>query len=372
MFRGRRVVQDETVAGYMRTFFRDAAFGPSKRDHPSSLARSYGRHLWRELRRDQYPSLRRTSAPFRSRFNISLATSGAGAVGFEQLTKRVSLVSDTLLLSHGHSGPFHELGETSVSTPTIDVYSPSVLVDAPDGPTQRYGMYCPDLGELGRWIHSFTPLLKAGLAWYVPTYSMTYGDGYFSTKNDVEPIASLDWLTIIDFLVEDGRAVDASGEQPIKSQLVRPILEIDLPFVEGVDARTFSKVTIDEFASYSAFRDFLRRRLLDMDDSLNAVQSEREIVKVGLDIKDQIRAAGAEMAKAKRKRALAASGAVVGSVGASLVAVYGPALAAVVAALGAGSGVWGMLNAAADTTPRAIREDTWYYVWVLQKKSTWR
>src|SRR5207249_2979719 len=36
---------------------------------------------------------------------------------------------------------------------------------------RRYGMYCPSLVELGRWILDAEPLLKAGLAWYLPSYS---------------------------------------------------------------------------------------------------------------------------------------------------------------------------------------------------------
>jgi hypothetical protein len=49
----------------------------------------------------------------------------------------------------------------------------------------------------------------------------------------------------------------------------------------------------------------------------------------------------AEMAKAHRKGALAATGAVLGSVGTILVAVYGPALANAITAIGASGGFWG-------------------------------
>jgi hypothetical protein len=184
-----------------------------------------------------------------------------------------------------------------------------------------------------------------------------------------QPLGRPEWLKPVDLLIHDGRAVDSSGAEPVKSQLVREILRMDLPFIEGVDAPTFSKITIGEFNAFSAFRDFLRQSLLDMDESQNAVQSERAIVKLGLQIKDQIRSVRAEMRTARRKNLLAATGATVGSVGAVLVAVYGPALAAVVTALGAGSGGWGMLHSVAEKNPRAVREDKWYYVWVLAKKS---
>jgi hypothetical protein len=99
------------------------------------------------------------------------------------------------------------------------------------------------------------------------------------------------------------------------------------------------------------------------------VQSQRELVKLGLHIKDQVRAVRADMHSARRKGAVAASGALIGSVGATLVAVYGPALQAAIAVIGAGGGLWGVLHAAAENSTRALREDKWYFVWVLTKNS---
>lgn len=57
--------------------------------------------------------------------------------------------------------------------------------------------------------------------------------------------------------VEDGRIVDASGIEPLKSKVVRPIPRIDLPFIDGVNLREFSQITVNEFNPYSGFRDFL-------------------------------------------------------------------------------------------------------------------
>ncbi|MDR7277119.1 hypothetical protein [Catenuloplanes atrovinosus] len=365
MFRRRKVVQDETVARYMRSFFRNGVIlgWPT----PEAVATSYGEFIWHRLQ--DGADGRGPRAPHRSRFSVNLSAPGDSALTFTQLTKRVSLVSDTLLLTHDKAGPFRQLGflggdsTTAVATP-LGTQFPASTYD-PDGPSTRYGMYCPDLAALGQWILDFKPLLKAGLAWYVPTYSILRTGGVLKGATHTE---DRDFRAAVDFLVADGRAVDGSGADPIKSQFVRPILEIDLPFIEGVDARTFSKVTIGEFGAYSAFRDYLRRSLLEMDDSLNAVQSEREMIKLGLEIKDQIRAVRADMRATRRKRVLDASGAVVGSSGAMLVAVYGPALAAVVTAIGAGS-VWTMLHAAAQSSPRVLGEDAWYYVWVLAKRS---
>lgn len=73
--------------------------------------------------------------------------------------------------------------------------------------------------------------------------------------------------------------MDASGASPLKSSLVRPVLTVGLPFVDGVDLRDFSEITTQEFASYTAFRDFLPLTFLELDTALNDVQSERELVK---------------------------------------------------------------------------------------------
>jgi hypothetical protein len=230
-------------------------------------------------------------------------------------------------------------------------------------------MHCPDLAELGRWLLGARDLLEAGLVWYLPSYSVVTHHVDEGGKPYLHSFGTAERAKAVDFLIRDGRAVDTCDVRPVKSRLVRPLLQIDLPFMDGVGIRDFSRITLEEFASYSAFRDFLRLSFLELDDSLNAVQSDHEIVKLGLRIKDEVRAARAEMEKARRRRSVALTGAVVGSVGAVLVAVYGPALTAAVAALGAGGGLWSIVHAAAENSTRVLRENEWHYVWVLARKS---
>ncbi|MFD2469008.1 hypothetical protein [Amycolatopsis silviterrae] len=375
MFGRRRVVQDEVVADLMKRFFR--VNFPSLED----VAREYGNFLWN----DQAKGLVRQEELSRSRFHVGLSISDCTA-SFARITKQATLVSDTLLLSHDWTGQFHDLtmprsrlrGATGPRkhAPAFGVeVDIGAISDAREwenraSRSETYGMFCPDLPGLGQWIIDAKPLLKAGLAWYLPSYSTAKlrrsRDGRMKEiPRSVRP----EQVKAIDYLVRDGRAIDASGAEPIKSQFVRPVLQTELPFLAGVDLRDFSKITIEEFGSYSAFRDFLRRSLLELDDSLNDTQSEREMLKLGLRINDEVRAARAEMTKVRRKRAVAASGAALGSVAAILVAVYGPALQAAITALGVSGGVWGVINAAADNNARALREDKWYYVWALAHNS---
>lgn len=91
-------------------------------------------------------------------------------------------------------------------------------------------------------------------------------------------------------------------------------------------------------------------------------------MRVGLEIQDGIRSVRSQITKARRRRAVGATGAIVGTVGAVLVAVYGKVLAEAVAIAGASGGVWQVIQATAENSPRALREDKWYYVWVLSEK----
>ncbi|MGH3843497.1 MAG: hypothetical protein ACRDS0_18940 [Pseudonocardiaceae bacterium] len=351
MFRRKQVAQNEIVAYRMRKFFK--ALENEHRSEPEKVAEIYSLLLWNG-QKDRLVDDKRLS---RSRFYVGLSTGD----NFDELTKRTVLVSDTLLLSHDWAGEYHHLAKNSHF---MDVGGPV----GPDFGTMC-GIHCPNLAELGRWILDVEPLLKAGLVWYLPSYSTS---AYVGDEISLNPADKPKQAKAIDYLIRDGRAVDASGAEPIKSQLVRPVLRIDLPFIDGVNLQNFSKITVEEFSSYSAFRDFLRLSFLDMDMALNAVQSDRELLKLSLQIKDHIRSARSEMVTARRKRAVAVTGAVIGSVGAILVAVYGPALAlaAAVAAIGAtGGGVWGIIHATTENSTHALREDKWYYVWALAKKS---
>lgn len=281
------------------------------------------------------------------------------------------MISDTLLLAHDPKATIHFLGQHGVRNVSGSGAMPGnafginqYLAESHNQGTQ-YGMHCPDLDALGRWLLDARPLLEAGLAWYLPTYSTAY----VRVRDNVpSQLSAAERAKAVDYLIKDGRAIDASGADPIKSQLIRPILSIDLPFIDGIGLRDFSRITIGEFNSYAAFRDYLRLKLLDLDPALNAVDSERQLLKLALEIKEHIRSSRAEMEQAKHKRLLTASGAAIGTVGAALVAVYGPALESAVAVVGTSGGIWATISALADGRARRPTEDRWHYMWRLSRE----
>lgn len=289
---------------------------------------------------------------------------------FTHVTKRVALVADTVLLSEHGIGPTYELGEHS----ELRLMSPAFPGEAAMFAETwfRYGMVSEDLTRLGQWLLDAEPLLRAGLAWYGPVY--TQGSSGLDMPLDREPALLAGPIPAfqdraIDFVVEHGRAVDVSRAKPLANRVVRPVLEIDLPFINGLGLSDFAQITVEEFDSFTRFRDFMRARLLELDDALEAVDSQVALERIALAIRDELDAASAEMSSASRTRALARSGAVLGTTSAVLSAVRPDALQGALslsATLAAGvTGLWPTIQAFADRKPWR-EQSKWHYVWVLQ------
>ncbi|WP_406490696.1 hypothetical protein OHB06_01260 [Streptomyces sp. NBC_01604] len=367
----KKTIQNPTVAKHMTAFFSELT--AEDRRSSRSVGQAYGAFLYNSRKRELVDE-KRFSA---SAFHIGLGTD-AGDLG--RLTKRGVLVADSLLLAHDRSFPKHTVAALTRRRYVLEPLSvpgsgdPSALHIQGGTETEiseHVAMHCPDLDGLGRWILDAEPLLSTGLAWYLPTYSWRRESWDVSDICGGSTHEARDVPSALDFLVRNGRVVEEYDTGPVKSQIVRPVLQFDLPFVDGVDLPDFSKLTVHEFASYAGFRGFLRQTFLELDDALNAVESERELIKIGLRIEDEIRGIQAQLSAARRKRAVAVTGAGVGTVGAVLVAVYGPAFQSALTVLGAAGagGVWGIIQAAADNGRHSLRQDKWYYVWALARKS---
>ncbi|MBT2453191.1 hypothetical protein J7F03_40525 [Streptomyces sp. ISL-43] len=383
MLRRRQPVQNKDVARTMRSFF--SQLSSDERGDPERVAVRYGSRMWGRAgsRLTDQKNLSR------SRYYVGVS---ADIAAFEDLVKRVTLVADTLLLSGDWNSSFHEVARDSpVRRGAEDVlYADhsgpfgADLGSSPRGeeaaqyrhiinnhPATFIGIHSPDLAALGRWLLDSEPLLKAGLAWYLPNYSSRDGQ-VVEGNTDRTSLTQPEQVSSIDYLIRDGRAIDASGAHPIKSRIVRPILEIELPFIDGVGLRDFSDITISEFNNYTDFRAFLRKSLLELDDAVNAVQSEQALMKIAADIEQELHSMRAQMSLARRRRAVAVSGAAVGTVGAVLAAVYGPVMEdafKLIAASSAGSGLWAVIDAATSNGPRELKENRWHYVWALSHKA---
>ncbi|MFK0192825.1 hypothetical protein [Kitasatospora sp. NPDC090308] len=348
--RGRRGPQDQVVAALMSAFFDKLT--REQRADPREVARCYATDLaWHRSR------LLAGKQDSRSPYYVGLS---AGAADFTQVTKRVTLVTDTMLLTE-HRGAAHDLGLRS-AFPHAPGNAPAMVRAA----RERYGVVSEDLAALGRWLLDAEPLLRTGLAWFCPQY--VTGRALLHFRSEQLPIGPVE---VADYLVEHGRAVDLSSAKPLASRVVRPVLEIDLPFLDGLSLADFAKVTREEFDSYRLFRDFMRARLLELDSALEAEDSQVQLERLALAIRGEIETARTSLSTASRTQALTRAGAVVTSTSALLAAVRPDALAGALATTGTAAsglaGLWPTIQAYADRSRG--RQDKWHYVWVLQRKA---
>lgn len=332
------------------------------RARPSELAVEYGRAL-----RSRYRTLLNGKDASTDPYYVGLS-SGLGS--FTHVSKRVPLVTGTMLLSDHGVGKVHQIGVQLTALTS----GPGPYGDSNE--ETRYGMVTQDLAELGQWLLDAEPLMRRGLAWYGPVF--TKGKSQLLCLDDLtkqpEPPPLPSFIDrSIDFVVKNGRAVDLSRDKPRASRVVRPILEIDLPFIDGLSLSDFAQVTSDEFDSYKKFRTFLRSRLLELDDALEAVDSQVALERVALSIRDEMDAATAEMDSAARSKALNRSGAVLGTTSAVLAAVRPDAFQnalTVGSTIAAGAaGLWPTIQAFSDIKSKGA-QGKWDYVWVLQNKSS--
>ena len=365
----------------MRSFFS----GLSKRDRqdPEVVAKKYGRHLFSKRTQGLVDQKKIATA----KFHVGI---GIDPGDFDELTKRTVLVADTLLLSHNRAGTARSVRKLKSesrrsSKPTMS--SAGIGLPAWSQSKTYLEMICPDLADLGRWLLAAEPLLRTGSAWYLPSYSI-YKDSVYQPerggladfvleetnqpRHATQYDSRTDVPSLLNFAREGRRLVaqDDSTTTQIQSQVVRPVVEdLELPFLTGLSLNEFSKVTVGEFDAYRAHRSWLQQRLLGIDTALNAVQSQTELIKIGLEIQDGIRSVQAQMDEVRRKRLTGYGGVVIGTVSASLVAVYGPTMQSVLSAVvgGAAGGLWAAIQTSTENSPRAVGESSWYYVWSLSQ-----
>lgn len=372
----------------MRRFFRGLSL--SSRSSLDDVAIKYADHLFRYSVWSGDISIQgQRSLASSSRFTIGLVSKDRE---LPVLAKRGTLIADTLVISHGGHGKFHEMKLLSASSSHL---SPQVQMGSsydgggtyqsltPPPPPEdflhfvssRAGIRCPDIVELGRWILDSEKLLQQGLVYYLPSYVIRDETSVMALKSEGrswqrEKISEAT-RGLVSLLARNRQAVGLASIDPVNSSLVRHILSIDLPFVDGVSLKDFSSITLDAYSSYESFRNLLRHEFLELDSALDSDGSRRAVTRISTDIEGGLLEFRSEMTAIKKRRAFEVSGATFGATTASLMAVHGPALMKAPMVGLAGVGVLGVIKAIADgnVSLGKLEDGPWYYVWLLGKNS---
>lgn len=283
-----------------------------------------------------------------SAYNVSVVTLDRD---FDAFVKRTTLIASHLAIGHDNGGSEHCL------------YSEP----APNGSNGFY-IHCPDLVALGKMLRHAEPLVRKGKLTYVPAVYTR-----FQELND-HPLPqgpNFRMTSSFDLLLKGGVLTQLSSDISLGSRLAIPLMRLNLPILENVSLRDYSKIVVEESEAYSAFSNYLRSRLLDLDGEEEERAIQREAAKIDIDLHDGLRESRADLERLTRRNAVQATGATVAFCAATLIAVAGPAFAHYVGLVGASGGAVGLAAAANEyvNDRSAARLKPFYFLWLLEREA---
>ena len=343
----------------MRTFFR----GVNKKIEadPTKLALAYADHFWKTSDQIHRHSHQKVLLPQDRLENVSIL---ARDTSLAFMTKRVTLVADTTVITHYGEGS-HIFYEYKDTPPAGDDF----LGLARSNDTTCY-LRCPNLQELGEWLKKCKPLLLKGDVFYFPDIFVHRGkEGYgtdvmeeWDTDESIEPLC--------DLIIKSKKLVDTTQGHVIKSQFVRPILQLDLPYIENVDLGTFSKMTSDQSDVIQRFRDFLRYKFLDLKQNEGSESYDANLAKIEIELRDGVRSLNSDYQALKHKMAFQVTGAILASTTATLVAINSAAFGVLPQVLGTSGGLFAVMSAFEKylSERHKLHDSPLYYLWLFSKK----
>ncbi|HEX8103207.1 MAG TPA: hypothetical protein VF533_11380 [Solirubrobacteraceae bacterium] len=298
----------------------------------------------------------------RGRYDFALAIDDGD---IELLTRRALLVADKLVLAHGPSTALQLL--SSVKDEGFDWWTD----------TSTY-VRCPDLTALGRYLTACEPLIANGTLTYLPNIERHWthvddapdslGSGYMGRSDGVNRSDTVQ--RILDLTVSGDRVVDV-GVSHLVRRLMTPLLQLEVPTIEGTTLRDYCSILTGESDRLSAAQDALRLRLLDLTASEETWPAQVDVARVEIDLRENLRELESELRRVSRRNAVQVAGAAIGTVAATLVAITGDDLAAALALLSASGGVWGLVGALADRGDQLepLRRRPDYLFWIISRRS---
>ena len=363
------------MTNMMRRFFRSTTYDPSQ---PEAFALAFAADFWK---REQSNPVELPTG--RDLYNMSILTK---RTGLSELTKRVALVSDSLILTHTSTdspntftGSQYKIADDSNSRPQWRFDSKEPWRQPPVVSQQNVFLRSPDLAEMGRWLNDCRPLLERGSVFYYPdvcTYYDQYmpGDSWSMSNSitfDDQQFSEVTLPKFCNALVKNGKVAAATGADPVKSHAIGVTLDVSFPHLDGVTLSDYAKIVTDETTAFEAFQTFLRVKIVELEEALEADAYRRSLNKLRLEIEAGTRQLTGDLERLGKKRAFAAAGATVGAAGVVLLGVTPSELHTLLTAVGTSGGLWGLVNAQRDFTLEvsSLKQRPFYLVWLFQKQS---
>lgn len=131
----------------------------------------------------------------------------------------------------------------------------------PDAVKVTDGYAICELAKLGQWIKSCRELITSGNVFFAPSLFL------HATYKHVEAQDIYNINIPTHAAVEGNRLVELVSTSLLSSgkDSIKPILSLDLPFLDNTDLETFCKVTVSETEALRLFRAFLHDQLARVD-----------------------------------------------------------------------------------------------------------
>ncbi len=281
----------------------------------------------------------------------------------EEITRRASLLFDQLSLGYGFDVEhFHSVTESRKSTGIPDAYWGEIIE------VKSYKTNSP-LNQLGHWLTSCKELLINSNLFYLPALKYTEHteglDGqYLLNKQD-------DIFLLYD-IIGSARMLTQFIQKSVqyKHQLMIILDQVQLPVIEGINLRMFSKIAQDEQRAFNKFRHFLREHFYQIEDVENTAHFERSLAKISVRMEMGLNSLTKDFNKLRSKKALNIAGVSIGTMKASMLAIRPGIFSETAPSIGNSSllmdfqGIKDFLF-----RKRSIKDNELYYVWVLQRST---
>ncbi len=299
-------------------------------------------------------------------FHISVASDESS---LEILTRRAPLVADQVILTHEAStlyvdprpGGSAKAGQYFLSRREYETKGRYLNAEV----TEQTYVHCSGFGALGDYLRAVEPMLQSGLITYIPRVSVsadeyTVGSGW-PTSDDKDVAAEL--------FVANRRIVDVVGRQH-KAALLRPVLSLDLPYLEGPQLGDYARILVEEGQALSIIQNHLRPKLLEITAAPDSDEFHTRMAVLSSEIAEGVRAVTSDMRLTARRNAVQVSGASLAVCTAALLAVDAAALVELASTLGVSGGVWGLVNALQQGGERRaeVRDRPYYFLWVMDRR----
>lgn len=316
----------------------------------------------------------------RSTFDVAVLTDGEA---LDSLTKRTSLIADRLVLAHSTSGNRIALPVRTQRRPAGDLSDwyrkQRVSVRVPITSSSHSKTTAPPgVVRLATYLQGIMPFILTEQLTYFPNLDVQeydYDDspdslgwgrmGMGDPVNDER--ATLRHFT--DFVVAGRRILQDESASLVRRRLVTPILELNLPIIEGTSLRDFCDLATGEAEAFRRAQNHLREQLL-LFDVTDEDSRDLNVATLDLRLRDAVDDLSSQTRALVRRNSVRAAGGVFATAAATLVAISGEDLANIVSIVGLSGGAWSVITAAEQYAEdrQRLRQNPWYFFWLLDKQ----